>query len=96
MSSEKKLSAYDDDDAIAFILKNISSDCQSFFEDDDIQYFLDLMYEMDEKFIVDEDELISKIIKESKKDGMDKFTAENITALLDAENKYSKSIGLFE
>ena len=56
---------------------------------------LDLMYEMDEKFIVDEDELISKIIKESK-DGMDKFTAENVTALLDAENKYSKSIGLFE
>ena len=96
MSSEKNLSAYDDDDAIAFILKNISSDYQSFFEDDDIQYFLDLMYEMDEKFIVDEDELISKIIKESKKDGMDKFTAENVTALLDVENKYSKSIGLFE
>ncbi|NCC98919.1 MAG: hypothetical protein EOL95_04330 [Bacteroidia bacterium] len=95
MSSEQNLAAYDDDDAIAFILKNISSDYQPVFENDDIQYFLDLMYEMDEKFIVDEDELISKIIKESKKDGMDKFTPENVAALLNAENEYSKSIGLF-
>lgn len=96
MNNEKSLNLYDDDAAMAFIQKALPEALCNYFEQDDLQYFLDLLYEMDEQGVIDEEELVRKMLAEAAKDGFSKFDAANMEALLMAENEYCKSLGLFE
>lgn len=99
---------YDDDAAIAFIMKRLPDNLKSVIDEDDVQYLLDVMYEYyetnnfldeetDETVEIAEEDLLQYILVTAKKDGMDvvKFTAENIQVLLDIEYEYSKSLGVY-
>lgn len=99
---------YDDQAAIAFIMKRLPDNLRSTIEDDDVQYLLDVMYEFyednhlldeetDETVEIAEEELIQYILRASKKDDIcaDKFTEETVQVLLDIEYEYSKSLGVY-
>lgn len=99
---------YDDDAAIAFIMKRLPEDLKASIQEDDVQYLLDVMYEFyednhlldeetDETVEIAEEELIQYILKASKKDSIctDKFTEETVQVLLDIEYEYSKSLGVY-
>ena len=99
---------YDDDAAIAFIMKRLPEELKASIQEDDVQYLLDVMYEFyednhlldeetDETVEIAEEELIQYILKASKKDGIctDKFTEETVQVLLDIEYEYSKSLGVY-
>lgn len=99
---------YDDDAAIAFIMKRLPDNLKSVIDEDDVQYLLDVMYEYyetnnfldeetDETVEIAEEDLLQYILVTAKKDGMDvaKYTAENIQVLLDIEYEYSKSLGVY-
>lgn len=99
---------YDDQAAIAFIMKRLPENLRAIIEDDDVQYLLDLMYEYyeennlldeetDETVEIAEDDLIQYILRAAKKDGIcaDKFTEETVQTLLDIEFEYSKSLGVY-
>ncbi len=105
--AKEDLIEFDDEQAISFILDYLPSDLKAKFTDDDIQYFLDVIYEFyDEKGLlhedvveevdIDEAELAKFILKCAKEDKMTQFTSETVDVLLDAEYEYSKSIGLFK
>ena len=99
---------YDDQAAIAFIMKRLPENLRAIIEDDDVQYLLDLMYEYyeennlldeetDETVEIAEDDLIQYILRAAKKDGIcaDKFTEETVQTLLDIEFEYSRSLGVY-
>lgn len=96
MANPEIMAQYDDDAAVQFILEALSDEMKSKVSEDDVYYFIDLLYEMDEKGIIDEDELVDKMVKEARKDEIEAITAESLIALLDAENAYCKSIGMFD
>lgn len=99
---------YDDQAAIAFIMKRLPDSLKETIEEDDVQYLLDVMYEYyeennlldeetDETVEIAEDDLIQYILRTSKKDGIcnDKFTEDTVQILLDIEYEYSKSLGVY-
>lgn len=99
---------YDDDAAIAFILKRLPESLKNTIGADDIQYMLDVIYdfyesnnlldeETDETVEIAEEELLQFILKSAQKDGMnmDVFTAQNVQLMLDFEYEYSKSLGVY-
>ena len=104
--AEEELLEFDDEAAISFILKYLPDDLKTVFDDDDIQYLLDVIYEfydskgyLDEDVVeevdIDEEELFNYILKCAKKDKIANFSFEIFKILLDAEYEYSKSIGIF-
>lgn len=92
MDIDKVLEAYDDDAAIEFIKNYMPDAVKSQFSDDDIQYFLDVMYILDEKCIIDPDEFKKKMLSEAAKDEVTAITADNVEYLIDAEAKYFESL----
>lgn len=92
MDIDKVLDAYDDDDAIKFIQENLPQEAKQMFSDDDIQYFLDIMYILDDKCVIDPEEFKKKFMAEAVKDEITAITAENIDYLMDAEAKYFNSL----
>lgn len=92
MDIDKVLDAYDDDDAIKFIQENLPDEAKQMFTDDDIQYFLDIMYILDDKCIIDPDEFKSKFLAEAANDEVTSITADNLEYLMDAEAKYFDSL----
>ncbi|MED9996281.1 MAG: hypothetical protein UFP03_05755 [Paludibacteraceae bacterium] len=99
---------YDDDAAIAFILKRLPQELKTVIAADDVQYMLDVIYdfyesnnlldeETDETVEIAEEELLQYILKSVKKDGMDAnvFTADNVQLMLNYEYEYSKSLGVY-
>ncbi len=92
MDIDKVLESYDDDEAIKFITNALPDNIKSQFTDDDIQYFLDIMYILDEKCIIDPDEFKKKLLAEAAKDGMTSINADNVDYLIDGEAAYFKSI----
>lgn len=92
MDIDKVLEAYDDDAAIEFIKNHLPADIGVQFTDDDIQYFLDVMYILDEKCIIDPDEFRKKMLSEAAKDQVTAITADNVEFLIDAEAAYFKSL----
>lgn len=92
MDIDKVLEAYDDDAAIEFIKNTLPADVKSQFTDDDLQYFLDVMYILDEKCIIDPDEFKKKLLSEAAKDGITAITTDNVDYLIDGEAEYFKSL----
>ena len=97
---------YDDEAAIIFIQKKLPKELN--ISDDDIQYVLDVIYDIyeskgllnddtDEEVEIVEEELLHYILKAVKKDEMDveKLNEENVQLILDAEYEYSESLGVY-
>ena len=104
--SEKDELFYDEDDAVKFILSNFPEEVKGKYDEDDINYVLDVVYEFYEKngFLdensaeeveIDEDEVSAFVLKCAKEDDMKKLDAEAIGYILDGEFGYCKSIGIF-
>jgi len=111
MNEEQDL-IYDDDEAVKFIQNQLPQELKEKFSDDDINYIIDLIYEFYESkgyFVddndndidvstvdIDEDELIRYVINNAQKDGIGKYTAEEISLIVQGELDYCESIDLFE
>lgn len=109
MSSQENEMLYDEDDAVRFIRNYLPQELKEKFSDDDINYIVDLIYEFydtkgffddesDDKEDIefDEDELISFVIKNAKKDEVGKFEPEEITFIVQGELEYCDSINMFD
>ena len=107
MNEEQDL-IYDDDEAVKFIQNYLPQELKGKFNNDDINYIIDLIYEFyeskgyfddddDESSVdIDEDELIRYVIHNAQKDGVGKYKTEEIALIVQGELEYCESIDLFE
>ena len=108
MNEEQDL-IYDDDEAVKFIQNYLPQELKEKFSDDDINYIIDLIYEFyeskgyfdddddDDAYVdIDEEELIQYVINNAQKDGIGKYTTEEIAFIVQGELEYCESIDLFE
>ena len=100
---------YDDDESVKFIKKLLPDDLKQKFDDDDIIYIVDLIYEFydskglmdiededdDKEVDLDEDELIDFVVTNALADGINKYKAEEVEVIVQAELDYCESIGMF-
>ncbi len=109
MSNEKDLIPYDEDDAVKFIQNYIPQEIKGKFTNDEITYIIDIVYDYydekgfmnddtDENSVVDidEEEIVSYVLKYTKKDKINSFTADEIAFIIQGELAYCDSIGIFE
>lgn len=99
---------YDDDNAVKFIRKTLDASVSQRVNDDDIYYIIDLIYEFyeskgfmddennDEEIEFADDELIDFALSNAKKDGFEKLTEEEISAVIEGELAYCESIGILK
>ena len=100
---------YDDTEAVSFIKNYLPDNIKSKFSDDDISYIIDLIYDFydskgfmeegddDDKDIdINEDELISYVVKSALSDGIGKYDAEDVSFVVQGELEYCDSIGMFD
>lgn len=105
----EELLGYDDLASVAFIRNHIPQELKTLLEDDDIIYFVDLIYdfyesrgllgeEADEDAMLefDEEELLDYVVKNALKDGVGKFDRDQIRFVVQGELAYCESINLFE
>lgn len=106
----EELLGYDDMASVAFIRNYIPQELKELLSDDDIIYFVDLIYDFyesrgllgdedaDEDAVVefDEEELLDYVVKNAMKDGVGKFDRDQIRFVVQGEMAYSESINLFE
>ena len=106
---EDELLGYDDTASVAFIRNYIPQEMKELLSDDDIVYFVDLIYDYyesrgymdedldeDEAIEVDEDELVEYVVRNARKDGVGKFEPEQIRFVVQGELEYCQSINLFD
>lgn len=109
MSNEKDLIQYDEDDAVKYIQNYLPQDVKGKYSNDEINYIIDIVYEFYEEkgFMdddsegevlvdIDEDEIVSYVLKNTKKDKINNFSAEDISFIIQGELAYCESIGIFE
>jgi len=109
MSEENDLLfEYDDDEAIAFIRNFLPQDLKEKFSNDELNYIIDLIYEFyeDKGFLdegndeldveIDEDELISFVVKQAQKDQIGKFEPEDIMFIVQGELAYCETLDVFD
>lgn len=111
MAKNSSPKEYDEDDAVKYIRNYLPTELKYKFSDDDINYVIDIVYDYyDSKGLlddsaeegtiidIDEDEILSFITQNIKKDKNQttKFTKEEINFLLQGELAYCESIGIFE
>lgn len=109
MSDKDDLLIYDEDDSVKYIQNYLPQELKGKFSDDDINYIVDLVYEFyeskgylasdpeqDGDVEIDEDELTEFVIKNAQKDGVGKYTPEEITFIVQGELAYCDSIDMFE
>lgn len=107
--SEKDEFLYDEDDSVKFIQNYLPQELKEKFNNDDINYIVDLIYDFydskgylneeedgKEDIEIDENELVAYVIKNAKKDGVGKFEAEEITFIVQGELEYCDSINMFD
>lgn len=106
---EKENFIYDEDESVAFIQNYLPQEMKGKFSNDDINYIVDLIYEFyeskgflkedsneDAEVDIDEDELVDFVIKNAKRDGVGKFTPEEVTFIVQGEMEYCDSIHMFD
>ena len=104
---EDKDFLYDDEEAVKFIINYLPENIKNKFNDDDINYIIDLIFDFydskgfmdgdDDKDIdINEDELVAYVIKNALSDGVGKYDAEDISFIVQGELEYCDSIGIFE
>ena len=109
MSEKEDLLAYDEEDSVKFIQNYLPQEMKGKFSDTDIYYVVDLMYEFydskgymddesedDTEVEIDEDEMAAYVADHAKKEGMDKFSVEEITFIIQGELEYCDSINMFD
>ena len=109
--AEEDLLGYDDAASVAFIRNYIPQELKELLSDDDIVYFVDLIYDYyesrgyisddedlsdEEPIEVDEDELVDYVVRNAKKDGVGKFDPDQIRFIVPGELEYCESINLFD
>ena len=100
---------YDEDESVKFIQNYLPQELKGKFSNDDINYIVDLIYEFyeskgclrdviddDTELDIDEDELTAFVVKNAKRDGVGKFTPEEITFIVQGEMAYCESLDMFE
>ena len=108
MNNEKDPIQYDEDDAVRFIQNYIPQEIKGKYTNDEVNYIIDIVYEFyeekgfmdddNEEAIVDidEDELISYVLKNTKKDKINNFSSDDIAFIIQGELAYCDSIGIFD
>ena len=102
---EEDFLIYDEDEAVAYILKFLPEDTRKRITKDEIDYILDVIYDFYEEkgYIeedsaeeadIDEDEMFEYIQAAVIKDKMD-ITEDEIQLILHGEYEYGKSIGVY-
>jgi hypothetical protein len=107
MAEKEDLFIYDDEESIKFIKNYLPQEMKEKFDDDDLSYIVDLVYEYyddcglfdsDDDHIVDidEDALVAFVVKQAKKDKVGAYTADEVMFIVRGELEYCESIGMFE
>lgn len=110
MSTEQDPIGYDEDDAVKFIQNYLPQEMKGKFTDDEVNYVIDIIYEFyedkglldenttpdDEIVDIDEDELIEFVLKNTRKDKLKEFSAEELTFIIQGELAYCDSLDMFE
>ena len=102
---EDDLLVYDEDEAVAFILKFLPEDVKKRIGEDEVDYVLDVIYDFyeekgyieedsAEEASIDEDEMFQYIVKAAQKDKMN-ISEDEIQLILNGEYEYGKSIGIY-
>jgi hypothetical protein len=98
---------YDDDEAVEFIKNYLPEELNGKYSNDDINYIIDLIYDFyeskgfieeeddDKEIEIDEDELISYVIKNVLSDGIGEYDADDISLMVRGEMEYCESLGMF-
>ncbi len=107
--NDDDLMIYDEDASVAFIQNYLPQELKGKFSNDDINYIVDLIYDFydskgyladdpdgDGDVEIDEDELVEYVIKNAQKDGVGKFSADEITFIVQGELEYCDSIDMFD
>ena len=107
--SEKEDFLYDEDESVKFIQNYLPQELKGKFSYDDINYIVDLIYEFyeskgflddqasdDVEVDINEDELADFVVKNAKKDGVGKYTPEEIAFIVQGEMEYCDSIHMFD
>ena len=107
--SDDLFNAYDEEHSIAFIQNQLPQELKGKFSNDELNYIVDLIYEFyenkgyleeqpddDKEIDIDEEELISFVIKQAKKNQVGKFTPDEISFIVQGELAYCDSINLFD
>ncbi|MCC8095662.1 MAG: hypothetical protein LIP05_10050 [Tannerellaceae bacterium] len=107
--SEKDDFIYDEDDSVKFIQNYLPQELKGKFSNDDINYIVDLIYdyydskgylsdgeEEDTGVDIDENELVEYVIRNAQKDGMGKYSADEITFIVQGGLEYCDSINMFD
>ena len=98
---------YDGDDSVKFIRNFLPESVNSKFDDDDIYYIVDLIYDYydskgilegeDETIVdIDEDEIVAYVMNNALTDGIGKYEAEDVALVVEGEMEYCDSIGAFD
>lgn len=106
MAQEQDLIEFDDNEAIAFILKNLPREHQESINEEIVQYVLDIICDYyDENHFFDEDEVSEANIAEDdmlnyiaaiiKKEKLFIISNTQLQLILDGEFAYGKSIGIY-
>ena len=109
MSTDIDSIGYDESDAVKFIQNYLPQELKNKFSDDEVNYIIDIIYEFyedkglmnmnvdDEDVVeIDEDEMINFVLKNTKKDKINDFTADEITFIIQGELAYCESLNIFE
>ena len=105
MSEKNNVLEYDEDESVKFIQSNMPNEVKGQLADDDINYLVDLIYEYyedkgylnddaDDNVEIDEEELISYVIKNAKVDNVKSFTPEQVEAVIDGELSYCDTLDM--
>ena len=105
MEDDFLLDAEDDVKAVEFIKNYLPQDMKDKFTDEDLYYILDLIAEYytssecldaepdEEGYIdIDLDEIVKYIVKESKKDGMGPYDADDVFFVVQGEMEYADTL----
>lgn len=107
--SDKDDLIYDEDESVKYIQNYLPQELKGKFSDDDINYIVDLIYDFyesrgymsddadDEGDVeIDEDELIEYVVKNAMRDGVGRFSPEEIRFIVQGELEYCDSINMFD
>ena len=103
MSEKNDGLEYDEEESVKFIQSSMPNELKGQLTDDDINYLVDLIYEYyedkgflnddaDDNVEIDEEELISYVIKNAKADNVKVFTPEQVEAVIDGELSYCDTL----
>jgi len=103
---ENNLLEYDEDVAIQFIRQHLPLSLKDRFSDDELNYFIDLIYDFyeekgllkedDETVDIDLDELTAYVVRNARNDEIGNYSEEEIRYIIEGEMAYCDSLGIFE